>query len=253
MTCSLIKPNQAPSAPSRKTTEWISQSQLASWGVLEQVLRVRTMDELIQAPAPMNGADQEELLHDWRQVHQLTSPDQLGHWLQSHGLSAEQWQQLVLRPHQWLHWCREEFSHKVKSHFLKRKAELDQLSYSLIRVRDEELAAELFLRIREAEVSFEDCAGTYSEGPERHDGGRVGPVPTTQPHPCLAELLRVSQPGQLWPPRKLEGWWVILRLEAHHGARFSDVCDQLCLELGEAHLHSLVASQLAEHSATSVV
>jgi hypothetical protein len=31
------------------------------------------------------------------------------------------------------------------------------------------------------------------------------------------------------------------------------VRDQLCLELGEAHLHSLVASQLAEHSATSVV
>jgi hypothetical protein len=67
----------------------------------------------------------------------------------------------------------------------------------------------------------------------------------------VAELLRVSQAGQLWAPRKLEGWWVILRLEEHHGARYSDVSHQLLLELGEQHLNALVAAHLATSCGSS--
>ena len=29
----------------------------------------------------------------------------------------------------------------------------------------------------------------------------------------IAEILRNSSPGQLWPPFEIEGWWIILRHE----------------------------------------
>jgi hypothetical protein len=244
VTCSLIQADSPAVSQAAKAQDCISHSQLAAWGVLEHVLRLQAMDLLLEELPNPCAEERDSLLQQWCTTLRLSTGEQLAAWLQAHGLTHEQWQQRVLRPTLWLHWCRRAFQHKLKSYFLQRKSQLDQVSYSLIRVQDEDLACELFLQIREREATFEALASTHSEGPERLQGGRIGPVPTTHPHTCVAELLRVSQPGQLWPPRKLEGWWVILRLEEHHGARYNDVCDQLCLELGEQHLTSLVASPL---------
>jgi parvulin-like peptidyl-prolyl isomerase len=243
MTCTLVKPINT-GAP-------ISHGQLASWGVLEHVLRSQAMDQLIQELPSPSAEERESTLQQWCSSQQLSSADQVTTWQQAHGLNTEQWQQLALRPSRWLQWCQREFQHRLSSYFLQRKSQLDQVSYSLIRVQDEDLAWELFLQIREQEATFEAVASTHSEGPERLHGGRIGPVPTTHPHPCVAELLRVSQAGQLWAPRKLEGWWVILRLEEHHGARYSDVSDQLLLELGEQHLNALVAAHLTTSCGSS--
>ena len=83
------------------------------------------------------------------------------------------------------------------------------MSYSLLRVKEKHLANELHLRIKEGEASFEEIAEAFSEGRERRQKGRLGPVPLSQPHPMLAKLLRVSTPKQLWPPKQLENWWVV--------------------------------------------
>ena len=37
---------------------------------------------------------------------------------------------------------------------------------------------------------------------------------------ALAQILRVSTPGQVWPPREAEGGWVILQLEELQPAIF---------------------------------
>ena len=109
------------------------------------------------------------------------------------------------------------------------------MSYSLLRVKDQHLANELHLRIKEGEASFEEIASEYSEGPERQQGGRLGPVPLSQPHPMLAKLLQVSTPGQLWPPKQLENWWIVVRLEELHCTELNDALKQrLLLELGSA-------------------
>ena len=158
------------------------------------------MDPLLEELATPCADERNSLLQQWCTTQQHSTEEPLAAWLQAHGLKHEQWQQRVLPPALWLHWCRRAFHHKLKGYFLQRKSQLDQVSYSLIRVQDEDLACEMFLQIREQEATFEALASTHSEGPERLQGGRIGLVPTTHPHPCVAELLRVSQPGQLWPP-----------------------------------------------------
>ena len=114
-----------------------------------------------------------------------------------------------------------------------------------MRVKEKHLANELHLRIKEGEASFEEVAEEYSEGRERLQRGRIGPVPLSQPHPMLAKLLRVSTPKQLWPPKQLENWWVVVRLEELHCAELTDSLKQrLLIELGDQHLEEqLLASK----------
>jgi len=230
------------------TQQWISRQQLAAWGLLDQVVRMEALDALLQDhPAP-TAEEMQTLTQQWCEQQNLKTIGELEQWRQHQGLSLEQWQQLIARPKRWLRWCEGKFKHKVKTHFLRRKARLDRVTYSLIRVKDEDLAWELFHRIQANEHTFHDLARTHSEGHERESGGLLGPVPLSQPHPYLAELLRISQPGKLWTPKKLEGWWVVVRLEQHHTARFSDLRSMLSLELGEEHLKGLLKPSSAATS-----
>ena len=130
--------------------------------------------------------------------------------------------------------------------FLASKLELDQISYSLIRVTDGDLAFELHQRLQEEEASFEELASTYSEGAERDSQGRIGPVPLDRAHTAVVNKLRTSTPGQLWPPFFLENIWVILRLDAWQGARLDEatteaILDQLFDEWVDARVAQLLA------------
>ena len=136
--------------------------------------------------------------------------------------SIDQWSQLVERlerPEQQVlgqmrrliqrqTWMRDQFASKAEARFLERKNELDQVVYSLLRVKNSFLARELYLQIESEESNFSDLAKRYAEGPERNTNGIVGPVSLTQAHPVLVEKLRVAQPGVLLEPSRLRigGW-----------------------------------------------
>jgi len=215
--------------------------QLSHWGLLRQVRREALIDGCIKDVAPPEPETFKKLLEQWCSQLRIDSPEALQRWQQQQGLTPEQWQAFVARRWRWLNWCEAAFASKLNSHYLERKPQLDQVSYSLLRVSDAALANELYLRIKEAEVSFEDVAAEYPEGPEKAQGGRLGPVPLSQPHPMLAKLLQVSSPAQLWPPKQLESWWIVVRLEELHCAELTDELKQrLALELGDLHLEQLL-------------
>ena len=222
-----------------------SSQELASWGLLRQVRRESAIDDCLKNIPPPPTEQLKEMLEQWCQQQRIDSPQALEHWQKQHGLSSEQWQQLVTRRSRWLQWCEQNLEAKLNSHYLERKSQLDQVTYSLLRVKDQQLANELHLRIKEKEASFEEIASEYSEGPERQQGGRLGPVPLSQPHPMLAKLLQVSATGQLWPPKQLESWWIVVRLEELHCTELNEALKQrLFFELGERHLEEqLIAAE----------
>ena len=111
------------------------------------------------------------------------------------------------------------FNDEVEQHFLSRKLAHDQVTYSLIRVRDGDLAFELHQRLLEGEADFATLASRYSEGAERTSGGRCGPVPFDQAHETVVEKLRGCQEGELLEPFFLVDIWLILRLDRWEGAR----------------------------------
>jgi parvulin-like peptidyl-prolyl isomerase len=225
------------------STDWhgASTTDLARWGLLDRVLRERCMDGVLADRALPEPDQLAPLRLDWEQQHNLTSPEQVEAWMELHGLHEEAIDRMASRSWQWLLWCQERWGAELQTIFLKRKPDLDQVTYSLLRLRNGELASELYLQIKEGEASFAELAQEFSEGPEKQSGGLVGPMPLTQPHPGLARLLQVSQPGQLWPPKALEGWWVIVRLEALHGAILDQAMqERLLLDEGERAIAQLL-------------
>ena len=122
------------------------------------------------------------------------------------------------------------FNDEVEQHFLSRKLAHDQVTYSLIRVRDGDLAFELHQRLLEGEGDFATLASRYSEGAERTSGGQCGPVPFDQAHETVVEKLRGCQEGELLEPFFLVDIWLILRLDRWEGARLDTAMRETLME-----------------------
>ncbi len=170
---------------------------------------------LDQAIADMSCTEEERqtAIEEFCQQHQLTSTQAREAWLLHQGITLEQMEDLAVRPVLLEKFKIATWGRKVDSYFMTRKTTLDQVVYSLIRTKDMGLAQEIYFRIQEGEQSFAELAREYSQGSEAQTGGLLGPVPLSQPHPAISKLLSVSKPGQLWSPRPLAEWFVIIRLE----------------------------------------
>ena len=135
-------------------------------------------------------------------------------WLKDNNTEEQAFVQKLTKPLKLQKFCEENFKHRTHAHFLQRKSSLDQVIYSLIRVKDPFLANEIHQRLTENESSFEDLVKTFSEGLERETRGVIGPVPIDQGHPAISKLLRTHEPGVVCPPIKVDPWWLIVRVES---------------------------------------
>ncbi len=226
---------------------------LARHQLLLPLLRQSVIAEAV-AGVTLTGEEQQQAKKVWLQQKGIQSPEQLASHLANHGMTESDalWQaELPLRIR---HHSQERFFHRAEQRFLSRKQQLDSVIYSLLRVRGEALAHELYLRIAEGEADFAELAATYAEGPEQATRGVVGPVPLLQAHPILANVLRTSQPGDLQPPLAIEQWWLVVRLESLQPASFDDAMQtrmthELFEEWVEEEVQRLIKTQQTTASA----
>jgi len=212
----------------------ISRQKLLSWGLFKQVSKEEIVDKNILNIDLPKDLRMEEIIEKWLKNNGIKSNDILQSWLKDRGFNIEQWKKFVLRDYKWRMWCREKFDKDLSSYYLKRKPLLDLVTYSLVRVKNEDLAFELYMRILDKEEELSELSTKYSEGPESKFGGIIGPVTLKQTHPSLAKLLLISKKNQLWPPKKIDNWWIIVRLEKIKNTEFNEeIKSFLSYELGE--------------------
>ncbi len=220
-----------------KTEEIFTYEQLSSWGLLPKAKREFLIDQNIINIEPPSQEVFENIRKKWLQELGIKSQDQLELWEEQQRISRKEWQIILVRRWKWINWCKKNLEDRIPTHYLRRKGDLDKVIYSLLRVKDEYLANELFLRIKNKENTFEEICQEYSEGPEKKTGGKIGPVSLSQAHPLLAKLLQVSNPKQLWPPKKLGDWWLVVRMEKLITTELTDeLRERLVIELGEEFL-----------------
>lgn len=220
-------------------------SRLTSYRMLPQLLRESTIDEAI---APLTCTEDELAMacEQFYEENQLLDVSDRQAWLHYHSMSQEFLETVfiprLLKIEKFKH---QRWGHKLESYFLQRKSALDRVIYSMIRVRDAEMAEELYFRIYENEQSLAEVAREYSQGPEAEVGGIIGPVELGTLHPALVHLLSVSQPRQLWHPISVEGWFLIVRLEKLFPAQLNVSMQQRLLrELFEAWVQEQMGEDL---------
>ena len=221
----------------------ISFKKLLDFGLLKIVKKELIKDELIKVIERPNQDMQQLINKEWCQSNNIKTTNDLELWIKSNGLDEESWEKLICRMWLWEKWCMSTFKKSIKSYYLKRKSNLDKITYSLIRVKDKMLADELYLRIKNEENTFAEIATNYSEGVEKQTGGRIGPISINEPHPEISNLLKVTSLNELISPKPVEEWWVILKLERKFDAKLDNSLSKLLsLELGEKFLENKVCA-----------
>lgn len=220
----------------------VTEALMASWGYSGLVAKELARDRLLQTAIPLDDDQKKSAISAYLSSLGIKSDESLNRWMVAEGLDD---QQLALRADRYMRWyllCEKRFRQQVSSLFLKRKSLLDRVVYSLHWVDDHPLAQELFIRLKEGECNFENLFCLLPESPQAGlPSGKYGPIALADVPSELAELLRVSQPGQIWPPKKVQGGWVIIQLVELQPAVFNQgLRRDLCLELGDCWLQECV-------------
>lgn len=195
-----------------------------------QALVQRQIEEEILCLVALPEARLAELDQQWRSEQGLTDDDAVTDWLAERGWQPDDLIIHLTRPEALRSFGEQRFGPGLEEEFLRRKNELDQVIYSLLRVKEQGLARELWIQLSEGEISFAEAASRYSDGPEASTKGVIGPIAMGTLQPELAERLRSLQPGELRPPEALGPWWLLLRLEHYTPARFDTAMRQRLLD-----------------------
>ncbi len=225
---------------------------LRHYQLLPQLLQEMIIDGAIAAitctPEELSRACQE-----FYTQQQLPTDEARQAWQKQQGLTQLQVEALATRKLRIEKFKQATWGHKLESYFLNRKGQLDRVIYSLIRTSDEGIVQELYFRLQAGEQSFSELAQKYSQGAEAQTGGLIGPVELSSPHPKLVQMLSASQPGQLWPPVRIDKWLAVVRLEKFIPAQLDEACKaRLLHELFTTWLKEQVSQQLLAINSESV-
>ncbi|MFO0076194.1 MAG: peptidylprolyl isomerase [Cyanobacteriota bacterium] len=191
--------------------------------LLEELWQGRTEPRPLQATgawlAELPPGDQQELQLRWQELR-------LHLWLESH------------------------YAQALGACFDQRRAELERVVLSLIRLDSSEVAEELYLRLLDDGADFGQLARDHSLGEERHTRGLIGPLPIGQLHGALQRLIATLPAGELHPPVVVDDWVVLVKLEERLPVELEGrLRDQLLQELFEADLEATLAAVLPEEAA----
>lgn len=178
--------------------------------------------ELIEYKIKDISIKNDEILEELKKIktqNSIKDEEQFEEWKIKKGIKTDSLNEQIKQALKLRKYTEETFSRKAESRFLERQLGLDQVTYSLIRIRDPFKAKELYFRINDNEAKFEDIATEFSEGIEKTTKGIIGPVSLAKSHPKLINILRSLKPGELAKPIMIDEWALIIRLEAMNKAK----------------------------------
>lgn len=201
---------------------------LSQYQLLPQLVREIIIDQVIKDIV----CTPEELETGYKTFYsqnQISSEPQLEAWLGQMHLCRSQLGQLIERTLRTEKYKRLTWSNKLETYFLQRKSQLDRVIYSLIRLKDGNIAQELFFRLQDGEQTFAELAAAYSQGPEAQTQGITGPVEVGSLPVTLGEMLAIAHPKQLLAPQQIGEWIVLVRLEKRLPAQLDNTLEQRLL------------------------
>lgn len=187
-------------------------TKLAQYQMVPQLIREWIIDEETIGIA-LTEAERQTAIDSFCQHLQIATLEAQQTWLTHNRMNLVQLEAQAIRLQKLENFKQQRWGHQVETLFLAQKQQFDQVVYSLLRTHQAEVAQELFFRLQNQEQTFSELVKQYSQGAEVYTGGIIGPIEFSQLHPVLAQLLAQGRPGQLFPPRNIDQWIVIIRLE----------------------------------------
>ena len=136
----------------------INYADLERWGIEGSIKRELILDKLIENEANPNLQEEdEEIIKGYLKIKSIFTQEDLAKWIKNENLDNKSLLTRARRHSKWVKICEKKFKNQAATRFLKDKAKLDQVSYSMIWIEDEALANEVFVRIKEEECTVDEA------------------------------------------------------------------------------------------------
>ena len=186
----------------------------------------------------INNEQQLKIINNWKRKNSIKTNSDLDQWLKFNELDKDEWINLINSDYLWTYWCVDKYKNEIANYYIKRKDYLDLYYYTIIKVKNKEIADEIYIRIKEKESTFEEIVNKFSFDNESFYGEKIGPISIKNIEDALASLIKIGDLEQLFPPKLLNGFWFILRIDNVLKAEFNQQQKiKLSLELGEKFLN----------------
>ena len=220
-------------------------------GLLRSVISAETKEFLVaDEKLPTDAIN--AALKSYRKRNNLNTSDLLKKHLDRHKWTYEdlQWYVSLIEKIRRISWKR--FGPKAENHYLTRKEQFDQVSYSQLTVTNQYLAQEFFLRLKENESTFAELGASLRQRGQEKGQGRIGPIPMSSVPAALAKQLRSSTAGTLLEPVQVQNTWLIVRLEKFQPTQFDEsMKQQMCAELFQLEVERIVNDRLSSLTSAS--
>lgn len=136
-----------------------------------------------------------------RLMNKLNSADDTWAWLEKHGLSLEEFEEIIYSTVIVGKLAAHLFVNKVEPYFFENQLDYASVVMYEVVLDDEDLAIELFYAIKEGEMSFYDVAHKYIQDKElRRKGGYRGMVRRKDLKPEISTNVFAATPPQVLKP-----------------------------------------------------
>ncbi|BAZ33270.1 PpiC-type peptidyl-prolyl cis-trans isomerase [Cylindrospermum sp. NIES-4074] len=136
-----------------------------------------------------------------RLTNKLTSADDTWKWLEKHGLSIDDFEEIVYHSIIFGKLSQHLFSDKIEPYFFENQLDYSSVVMYEVVLDDEDLALELFYAIKEGEMSFYDVAHKYIQDVElRRKGGYLGVLRRKDLKPEISAAVFAATPPQFLKP-----------------------------------------------------
>ena len=218
----------------------INSKELARLGILETFFKRKLKHNYTKSiQKSINNEQQSKIINNWKKNNSIKSSSEMKEWLSLYDLNMDEWINLINSDYLWTYWCMDKYKDEIAQYFINRKDYLDLYYYTIIKVKNKELADEIYIRLKEKESTFEEIANNFSNENEGFYSEKVGPIPINKMEDAIASLIKIGELNQLFQPKLLNGFWFILRKENVMKAEFNHQQKiKLSLELGEKFLNN---------------
>ncbi|MEA5581001.1 peptidylprolyl isomerase [Nodularia harveyana UHCC-0300] len=136
-----------------------------------------------------------------RLTNKLTSAEDTWKWLEKHGLSIDEFEEIVYNNIIIGKLSQHFFADKIEPYFFENQLNYAGVVMYEVVLEDEDLALELFYAIQEGEMSFYDVAHQYIQDVElRRKGGYLGVLRRQDLKPEISAAVFAAKPPQLLKP-----------------------------------------------------
>ncbi len=170
--------------------------------IIEQIISYRIITSAAEEASIKVETEELQKASDlFRLVNKLNNADDTWTWLEKHGLSLDDFEEMVYSSVIFGKLSQHLFKDKIEPYFFERQLDYTGAIMYEVVLDDEDLAIELFYAIQEGEMSFHDVAHKYIQETElRRKGGYLGIVRRQDLKPEVSAGVFAATPPQILKP-----------------------------------------------------